>query len=141
MKSSSVSIGADKWLYWLTDQENLSPSRISKMWRSRKILLCPIFRDITWKNLLTFHHLAVDPLRVLTGEGHDFLRIIEVLLWCSVSNSAEEFSGIEFRSSIHSLLVITVRPSICDVASGTDASDLEHMHLCFFGIAEFHILL
>ena len=136
MKSSSGSIGVDKWPYWLTDQENLSPSRISKMWRSRKILLRPIFRDITWKNLLTLHHLAVDPLRVLTGEGHDFLRIVEVLLWCSVPNSAEEFSGIEFRSSIHSLLVIIVRPSICDVASGMSASDLEQMHLCSFGMFE-----
>ena len=44
-------------------------------------------------------------------------------------------------SSIHSLLTIAVRPSICDVASGTDAPDLENMHLCSFGIAEFHILL
>ena len=94
MKSSSGSIGVDKWPYWLTDQENLSPSGISKMWKSRKILLCPIFRDITWKNLLTFHHLAVDPLRVLTGEGHDFLRIVEVLLWYSLPNSAEEHSRI-----------------------------------------------
>ena len=109
MKSSSESIGVDKWLYWLTDQENLSPLGISKMWKSGKFLLRPIFRDITWKNLLAFHHLAVDPLWMLTGEGHDFLRIVEVLLWCSVPNSAEEFSGIELRSSIHSLLVITVR--------------------------------
>ena len=136
MKSSSESIGVDKWPYWLTDQENFSPSGISKMWKSRKILLRPIFRDITWKNLLTLHHLAVDPLRVLTEEGHDFLRIVEVLLWCSIPNSAEAFSGIEFRSSIHSLLVITVRPSICDVASGMNASDLEHMHLCSFGMFE-----
>jgi hypothetical protein len=106
------------------------------MWKSGKILLRPIFRDITWKNLLTFHHLAVDPLRVLTREGHDFLRIVEVLLWYSVPNSAEEFSRIEFCSSIHSLLVITVRPSICDVASRMNASDLEHMHLCSFGMFE-----
>ena len=135
MKSSSESIGVDKWPYWLTDQENFSHSGISKMWKSRKILLCPIFRDITVENLLTLHHLAIDPLRVLTGEGHDFLRIVEVLLWCSVPNSAEEFSGIEFRSSIHSLLVITLRPSICDV-SRMNASDLEHMHLCSFDMFE-----
>ena len=135
MKSSSESIGVDKWLYWLTDQENLSPSGISKMWKSTKILLRPIFRYITWKHLLTLHHLAVDPLRVLTGEGHDFLWIVEVLLWCSVPNSAEEFSGIEFHFSIHSLLVITLRPSICDV-SRMNASDLEHMHLCSFGMLE-----
>ena len=88
------------------------------------------------ENLLTFHHLAVDPLQVLTGERHDFLRIVEVLLWCSVPNSAEEFLGIEFLSSIHSLLVIIVRPLICDVAFGMNASDLEHMHLCFFGMLE-----
>ena len=50
------------------------------------------------ENLLTLHHLAVDPLQVLTGEEHEFLRIVEVLLRCSVPNSAEEFSGIEFRS-------------------------------------------
>jgi hypothetical protein len=81
MKSSSESIGVDKWPYWLTDQENLSPSGISKTWKSRKILLCPIFRDIIGENLLTLHHLAVDPLPVLTGEGHEFLRIVEVLLW------------------------------------------------------------
>ena len=49
------------------------------------------------ENLLTLYHLAVNPLRVLTGEGHDFLRIVEVLLWCSVPNSAKEFLGIEFR--------------------------------------------
>jgi len=98
MKSSSESIGVDKLPYWLTGQDNISPSGISKMWKSRKILLCPIFRDITAENLLTLHHLAVDPLRVLTGEGHEFLRIVEVLLWCIVPNSAEEFSIIEFRS-------------------------------------------
>ena len=28
--------------------------------------------------------------------------------------------------------MITVRRSICDVASGMNASDLEHMHLCSF---------
>ena len=80
------------------------------------------------ENLLILYHLAVNPLRLLTEEGHDFLRIVEVLLWCSIPKSAEEFSGIEFRSSIHNLLVITVRPSICDVASGMNASDLEYMH-------------
>ena len=102
----------------------------------QKDLVTPHLQGRSRGNLLTFHHLAVDPLRVLTGEGHDFLRIVEVLLWCSVPNSAEEFSGIEFRSSIHSLLVITVRPSICDVASGMNASDLEHMHLCSFVMFE-----
>ena len=136
MKSSSESIGVDKWLHWLTDQENLSPSGISKMWKSGKILLRPIFRDITWKNLLTFHHLAINPLQVLIGEGHEFLQTVEILLWYNVPNSAEEFSGIEFCSSIHSLLVITVRPLICDVASGLNASDLERMHLCSFGMFE-----
>jgi len=50
------------------------------------------------ENLLTFHHLAVDPLQVLTGEGHKFLQTVEILLWCSIPNSAEEFSGIQFRS-------------------------------------------
>ena len=50
------------------------------------------------ENLLTLHHLAADPLQVLTGEEHEFLRIGEVLLRCSVPNSAEEFSGIEFHS-------------------------------------------
>ena len=50
------------------------------------------------ENLLTLHHLAVDPLQVLTGEEHEFLRIVEVLLRCSVPNSPEECSGIEFRS-------------------------------------------
>ena len=50
------------------------------------------------ENPLTLHHLVVGPLQVLTGEGHEFLRIVEVLLWCIVPNSAEEFSIIEFRS-------------------------------------------
>ena len=102
----------------------------------QKDLVTPHLQGHNMESLLTLHHLAVDPLRVLTGEGHDFLRIVEVLLWCSVPNSAEEFSGIEFHSSIHSLLVIIVRPSICDVASGMNASDLEHMHLCSFGMFE-----
>jgi len=64
----------------------------------QKDLVMPHLQEHNRGNLLTLHHLAVDPLRVLTGEGHDFLRIVEVLLWCSVPNSAEEFSGIEFRS-------------------------------------------
>ena len=132
MKSSSESIGVDMWPYRLTGQENLSPLGISKMQKSGKILLCPI-QGHNMGNPLTLHHLAVDPLRVLMGEGHDFLRIVEVLLWCSVPNSAEEFSRIEFCSSIHSLLVITVRPLICDIASGMNASDLEQMHLWSFG--------
>ena len=102
----------------------------------QKDLVMPHLQGHNMENLLTLHHLSVDPLRVLTGEGHEFLRIVEVLLWCSIPNSAEEFSGIEFRSSIHSLLVITVRPSICDVASGMNASDLEHMHLCSFAMFE-----
>ena len=101
----------------------------------QKDLVTPDLQGPNMENFLTLHHLAVDPLRMLTG-GHNFLRIVEVLLWCSVPNSAEEFSGIELRSSIHSLLVITVRPSICDVASGMNASDLEHMHLCSFGMFE-----
>jgi hypothetical protein len=95
----------------------------------RKDLVTPHLQGHNMANLLTLHQLAVDPLQVLTGEGHDFLRIVEVLLWCSVPNSAEEFSGIEFRSSIHSLLVITIRPLICDVASGMNVSDLERMLL------------
>ena len=102
----------------------------------QKDLITPHLQGRSRENLLTFHHLAVDLLRVLMGEGHEFLRIVEVLLWCSVPNSAEEFSGIEFQSSIHSLLVITVRPSIYDVASEMNASDLEHMHLCSFGMFE-----
>ena len=87
----------------------------------QKDLVTPHLQGHNMENLLTLHHLAVDPLHVLTGEGHDFLRIVEVLLWYSVPNSAEEFSGIKLRSSIHSLLVIIVRPSICDVASGMNA--------------------
>ena len=64
----------------------------------RKDLAIPHLQGCSRENLLTFHHLAADLLRVLMGEGHEFLRIVEVLLWCSVPNSAEEFSGIEFRS-------------------------------------------
>jgi len=30
--------------------------------------------------------------------------------------------------------MITVKTSICDVASGMNASDLEHMHLCSFSM-------
>ena len=88
------------------------------------------------ENLLTFHHLAVDPLQVLTGEGHEFLQTVEILLWCSIPNSSEEFLGIEFRSLYPFLAMITVRPSICDVASGMNASDVEHMHLCSFDMFE-----
>ena len=84
-------------------------------------------------NPLTLHHLAVDPLQVLTGEGHEFLQTVEILLWCSIPNSSEEFLGIEFRSLYPFLASITVRPSICDVASEMNASDLEVMHLCSFG--------
>jgi len=61
-------------------------------------LVMPYLQVHNRENPLTLHHLAVDPLWVLMGEGHEFLRIVEVLLWCSVPNSAEEFSGIEFRS-------------------------------------------
>ena len=64
----------------------------------RKDLVTPHLQGHNMANLLTLHHLAVDPLRVLMGEGHEFLRIVEVLLWCIVPNSAEEFSRIEFRS-------------------------------------------
>ena len=64
----------------------------------RKDLVMPHPQGHNMESFLTLHHLAVDPLRVLTGEGHEFLRIVEVLLWSSVPNSAEEFSGIEFRS-------------------------------------------
>ena len=39
-------------------------------------------------------------------------------------------------SSVHSLLMIIERPSTCDVASGRNASDLEHMHFCSFGMAK-----
>ena len=102
----------------------------------QKDLVTPHLQGHNMENLLTLHHLAVDPLQVLTGEEHKFLRIVEVLLWCSIPNSAEEFSRIELLSSIHSLLVITVRPLICDVASGMNASDLEQMHLCSFGMFE-----
>jgi hypothetical protein len=55
------------------------------------------------ENLLTLHHLAVDPLQVLTEEGHEFLRIVDILLWCSVPNSVEEFLGIKF-CSLHPFL-------------------------------------
>jgi len=64
----------------------------------RKDLVTPHLQGHNMANLLTLHHLAVDPLWLLTGEGHEFLWIVEVLLWCSIPNSAEEFSGIEFRS-------------------------------------------
>ena len=56
----------------------------------QKDLVMPHLQGHNRENLLTLHHLAVDPLRVLMGEGHDFLRIVEVLLWCS-PNSAEDF--------------------------------------------------
>ena len=62
----------------------------------QKDLVTPHLQGRSRENLLTFHHLAVNPLQVLTGEGHEFLWIVEVLLWCSVPNSAEEFSGIKF---------------------------------------------
>src|SRR6185437_3245877 len=39
-------------------------------------------------------------------------------------------------SSIHSLLIFAERPSICDDASGMNALDLEHTHLCSFGMPE-----
>ena len=58
----------------------------------------PHLQGHNMENPLTLHHLVVCPLQVLTGEGHEFLQIVEVLLWCSVPNSAEEFSGMEFRS-------------------------------------------
>ena len=64
----------------------------------QKDLVMPHLQGRSRKNLLTFHHLAVDPLQVLTGEGHKFLQTVEILLWCSIPNSAEEFSGIKFRS-------------------------------------------
>ena len=63
----------------------------------QKDLVMPHLQGHNMENLLTLHHLSVDPLRVLTG-GYEFLRIVEVILWCSVPNSAEEFSGIKFRS-------------------------------------------
>ena len=74
------------------------------------------------------------------------LRFFQDFLWCSVPNSAKECSGRWYyqricTSSIHSLLTIALRPSNCDVASRMDASNLEHMYLCSFDIAEFHILL
>ena len=64
----------------------------------QKDLVTPHLQGRSRGNLLTFHHLAVDPLQVLTGEGHEFLQTVEILLWCSIPNSAEEFSGIQFRS-------------------------------------------
>jgi len=64
----------------------------------RKDLVTSHLHGHNMENLLTLHHLVVDPLQVLMGEEHEFLRIIEVLLRCSVPNSAEEFSRIEFRS-------------------------------------------
>ena len=39
-------------------------------------------------------------------------------------------------SSVHSLLMIAERPSICDATSEMNASDLEHTHLCSFGMPE-----
>ena len=63
----------------------------------QKDLVTPHLQGRSRENLLTFHHLAVDPLQVLTGEGHEFLQTVEILLWCNVPNSAEEFSRIEFR--------------------------------------------
>ena len=102
----------------------------------QKDLVMPHLQGHNRENLLTLHHLAVDPLRVLTGEGHEFLRTVQDLLWYSVPNSVEEFSGIEFRSLYPFLASITVRPSICDVASEMNASDLEVMHFCSFGMFE-----
>ena len=64
----------------------------------QKDLVMPHLQGRSRENLLTFHHLAVDPLQVLTGEGHEFLQTVEILLWCSIPNSSEEFLGIEFRS-------------------------------------------
>ena len=64
----------------------------------QKDLITPHLQGRSRENLLTFHHLAVDPLQVLTGEGHKFLQTVEILLWCSIPNSSEEFLGIEFRS-------------------------------------------
>ena len=57
----------------------------------QKDLVMPHLQEHNRGNLLILHHLAVDPLQVLTGEGHKFLWIVEVLLWCSVPNSAEDF--------------------------------------------------
>ena len=134
------------YTYSLTDQEILSPLGISKMWKSRKILLHPIFKDITWKKSPYSPSYGRRSTLGAYGRWTDFLRIIEVLLWCSVPNSAKECSGRWYyqricTSSIHSLLTIALRPSNCDVASRMDASNLEHMYLCSFDIAEFHILL
>ena len=64
----------------------------------QKDLVTPHLQGHNMGNLLTLGHLAVDPLQVLTEEGHEFHRIVEVLLRCSVPNRAEEFSGIEFHS-------------------------------------------
>ena len=63
----------------------------------QKDLVMPHLQGHNRGNLLILHHLAIDPLRMLTGEGPEFLRIVVVLLWCSVPNSAKEFLGIEFR--------------------------------------------
>ena len=62
----------------------------------QKDLVMPHLQGHNRGNLLILHHLAIDPLRMLTGEGPEFLRIVVVLLWCSVPNSAEKFSGIKF---------------------------------------------
>ena len=64
----------------------------------QKDLVTPHLQGRSKENLLTFHHLAINPLQVLIGEGHEFLQTVEILLWCSIPNSSEEFLGIEFRS-------------------------------------------
>ena len=121
----------------LADQSrDLITFRDIKDMEIQKDLVMPHVQGHNMENPLTLHHLVVGPLQVLTGEGYEFLQIIEVLLWCSVPIVQRSFQELNSAPSIHSLLVITVRPSICDVASGMNASDLEIIHLCSFGMFE-----
>ena len=60
----------------------------------QKDLVTPHLQGHNMENFLTLHHLIIDALHVLTRERHEFLWIVEDLLWCSVPNSAEECSGI-----------------------------------------------
>ena len=58
----------------------------------QKDLVMPNLQGHNRENLLTLHHQAVNPFRVLTG-GHEFLRIVEVILWCSVPNTELLFTA------------------------------------------------
>lgn len=87
------------------------------------------------KNPLTLKNQAIDPLQVLTREGHppDRRRFLVV----NVSNNAEEcLEHVTTYFSIHFLLIITERPSTCDVTFKMNTSDLEHMRICSVGLLE-----